>query len=383
MNKYWSLLFVAYFPLTNCSLAQERFVFMLDTLFIVDATTANLANRDLSRAGSGDGQILWPTRTHTGGHGILSFDLESGQFEEIKIPDNNCISKSFTIRGLVQKGERILVWADQGLVFGLSNEEFSCIPKSDITAGNLFEDGFLVSCNYFRDQHSIASLVKSVYDGYDEVRFDPHHFELTRFEPNRLIDMSKSWIARVSVSKPILYIYDHALNLIDSVSYASDQWKDVDVSFSPYELKKISKKKNDFFEYYFALFDLGLSKNTNVHFLSDSLLVLGFLSGNDDHYYEVFEISKEGKVKVVSDVIKVGKGQCTEEDVNWLDQRAYEPTQLVSRGVAIGGSLYYVVFDAPTMPWGEPCEVLESLRNETNPERKKWLHIYRYSLEVR
>lgn len=359
---------------------QKDYAFELDTLLIFEVSDLNLGLGDLSRLGAGSNELLWPIRNKQKANFILAFDCRAHSFHEIEVSQNACLDKSYTLRGVTGKDALYFVWSNSGLIFDSVKHTCECVDVPDITSGLFTQNGYLTFSNYFRDD-SQAPYV-NLFSQSTNARFEisPDHFELTRFNPNTLIATTNRHIARVSVSKPIVYIYNNAFQRIDSVVYDTINWVEMETHFDEKELSKLKKEKDDFFGFYFELFDRGLSKNTNLQFINDSTLIVGYIAGTGNHYFSVISLDGFGKIEQITSPRKVGQGLCFQEGVDRLNPAKYEPVELAARGVAVDGSLYYVNFGTETFPWGESCEVLGELQNRPNPNRLKWLHIFKYKL---
>ncbi len=363
-----------------CTLAQPEYAFKLDSLCIFEVSDLGLAMGDLSKIGAGSGKLLWPCRDKSRQSFILEFDCNACDFRRVDVPKNKCLDRDFTIRGVTGMNSSYFVWSNSGLIFNGDDRTVKCVDDPDITSGLFRQNGHLTFSNYYREEAESARVRLFSKGKPTQVEIDPHHFELTRFNPNNLMTSSSNHIARVSVSRPILYVYNHDFELLDSVVYNTENWINIDSNFGHEELQRLKKENDDFFSYYFTLFERGLSKNMNLQFLSDSLLLVGYISGTGNNFYQVISVDESGQIGHISQSQRVGKGQCFQEGVEVLDSDNFEPNDLVTNGVAVDGSLYYVVFGSPSFPWGETCEFYEELQNQPNPDRLKWLHIFKYKL---
>ena len=378
-NKVCLIISLCTLMLTVELAAQRDYEFELDTLYIHEVSAYNLTMADLSKLGAGSDQLCWPIKDSQRGNKILVFDSHSNSFHEVDVPENKCIDPNYTIRGLGVRDSTYFVWSNSGLIFNANTNGFECVDVPDITSGHFLVSGYLTFSNYYRDE--MKPYAQLFGDSIDtRIEFEPDHFELTRFNPNNLIAASAFHLARLSVSKPIIYLYNHDFELVDSLQYASENWVDIETGFDADELEKLKGEKRDFFGYYFELFERGLSKNTNVQFLNDSTLVVGYIAGTCKHYYQVIFLDKTGRFDYVTEPKKVGNGLCFQAETEKLDRSVFQPLELVSKGIALDGYLYHAYFGTPTLPWGEPCEVLDELHNRPNPERLKWLHIFRFKL---
>ena len=368
------------FLLNAVSFGQGTFSLRLDTLMIFNANDLNLGQPELSKMGSGDGRLWWPTKDENDDQVLVAFDCNKRVFGSIRVPKNTCLDREFTLRGVACRDSLFFVWSDRGLIFDAKGKVHDCIKVVDISSGHFSADGYIAFSNYYREQTDNPYVTLPAKKGTQRFDLPGDHFELSRFEPNKVLAVSDAVIARLSISEPKLYTYSSKFEPIDSVVFSDQSWLTMNAGFSEKELNRIRSKAPGFFEFYWELFDRGLSKSTNLQFVNDTTLFVGYMQGIMNQYYQIVQLGKDGTIEHVSEPVRAGSGQCNQEGVDRLDPERFQQPDLPARAVAIDGFLYYVTFGAHRVPWGESCEVYEEILNSPNPNRDRWLHIFRYAI---
>jgi hypothetical protein len=347
---------------------------------IFKANELNLGQPELSRMGSGDGRLLWPTKDENGDQVLVAFDCTELSFGSVSVPKNNCLDREYTLRGVACRDSQFFAWSDRGLIFDADGKIHGCINVDDISSGHFSADGYIAFSNYFSDRTAKPYVTLPATKGSRRVDLPGDHFELSRFTPNTVMAVSDAIIARLSISEPKLYTYSSSLEPIDSAAFSDDGWLTMKTGFSEGELNELRSSTPGFFDFYFELFDRGLSKSTNLQFVNDTTLFVGYIQGVKNHYYQIVRLRKDGTVKHLSEPVKSGSGQCYQEGVDRLDLERFEQPDLPARAIAVDGFLYYVTFGAQRIPWGESCEVYEEIQNRPNPNRDRWLHVFKYKI---
>jgi hypothetical protein len=201
----------------------------------------------------------------------------------------------------------------------------------------------------------------------NEIHPSADFIQFTHFTPNRLMDCSSKNIAWLSVSKPMLFLYNHDLELEDSICFDTSRWVNVD------HIKDLPKyrtlRDKGLFEFGTTILQDTASKNLSVQFVNDSLILVTSNYTTTFIQETLFSISKNNQLTVQSsrfaNVDSLFSLQKSQENFEMFHQTASGNIQK--------NQLYFAMTGSGEMPW---------TKSGTEIDNEKYsyihLHIFRF-----
>ncbi len=210
-----------------------------------------------------------------------------------------------------------------------------------------FKD-YVLSANYYNDfsvRHKahLKLMNKSVKS--KEIFPETDFIEFTHFKPNYLVDCSKSNIAWLSVSKPYLLLFNHQLELQDSLDFNVSNWLDVD---SLIKLPFYSElRRKGVFEFCAKALEDGARKNLAVQFINDSMLVISNMKGMGEMQEILIKITHDKKLQIIDS--RFVNGAYTSQTA--LSSDKFERYLQTADGLISQNELFQLSVGPGAMPW--------------------------------
>lgn len=317
--------------------------------------------------------------SRTGTDSLLLFNTE-----------NTSLDPRFAVRGIIKHGDRIATWSNCLLEYEISSGKLiGEINDPDITEARYGGGGVIVVSHlYFEDtkKRQLASIhVHKSRKESAKVRFDADHFELTRFNPNHLFDANERYILRCSVSLPKVFLYDHDLKLLDTLSLNIPDWNDVSKVINAKLMEDAKAQETDFFSFYFKLFDEGISKNLSIRFIDKDTALIVFLLENKRYQYQLIHIGQNDELTSTPQPVELPNAYCLTADTD-----SHIPKNLCFPGLLLASAwpsyhdstLQFVTWGFKGLPYGITCGEKNEILNTPNLDQRQWLHLYRIKLQM-
>ncbi|MFO0362548.1 MAG: hypothetical protein ACK500_12000 [Flavobacteriales bacterium] len=183
--------------------------------------------------------------------------------------------------------------------------------------------------------YSLISIKSAENDNVKCIYPPEHDIELTRFLPCNLLKANRSYIIRASVSRPVVYLYSHDLELLDSLTFLpSQEWKDAEGIFSEKERRKMKRKKYSVFDFYMDAFERGIYKAQNIQFTDSNRFCLAHSSAFPKYGFATFMVDERKKIELLE-----CRPDAIPRDSLWtLNTSA--PQNIYANGIFCGGRFY-------------------------------------------
>jgi|GEM_PF-6985768 len=137
-----------------------------------------------------------------------------------------------------------------------------------------------------------------------EKRVDPNtgYIGLVHTSRNNLIAFNDKFFVWPMVSEPVLYVYDHRLNYIDSLYYNPPYWSSID-TMAKADSSFSFLTKMDYLAAGREAFSRGVSKTTDVSFINDSTLICSWTKGFEEVYQQTFQIDLHGRIHLIGEPV--------------------------------------------------------------------------------
>ncbi len=260
--------------------------------------------------------------------------------------------------------------ADLMLYADIKSNEITKVEKINSKYRNFF----------FAQDHSVASYYYNDFDKYsrtgihilennkDIASIHPNgdFIQFTHFSPNRLVACNNDFILWLSVSKPIIYSYNHKLEKLDSLNFDTTNW--VDVEEIKDEPRYADLLKKGVFEFGFKVLEDTACKNCSVQFINDSTFIVTSMYTVDTAQERIFSIDEQGKVKL----IKQRSIESTSLPYgNWTIDN-FELPFLTAKATIESEKMYYLETGPGHLPWES------APTSKTNFSKYTYLNIIQY-----
>jgi hypothetical protein len=239
---------------------------------------------------------------------FLKFDTRDQSFEYVilTLPDSVQRDFSYSVSHCFANNGVMHVVADKSYEFDLATH--SLIRQSDAEVPELlYKSENIEIRGLYREVHPLDYPVHSVISSKNEQDqstksiYPPiHEVGLTRFRPCNLLRVNERYVIRASVSRPVVYLYNQDLELLDSLCFlTSGEWKDVEGVFSEKERRKMKRAGFSVFDYYSEAFQRGVYKAQNIAFTESNHFYLAFSSPFPEYGMAAFLVDEFNKIKLL------------------------------------------------------------------------------------
>lgn len=215
--------------------------------------------------------------------------------KKIKIDKRNIIAKLYL--GL-KEGILKLHIGDIILDIELKTDRILHAAKVNKKYKNFFfSSDYDIGSYYYNEAYTSDKTGLCVLRNQEEVMaiHPPMDFiEFTHFTPCNMVDVNSDFVLWLSVSKPMVYAYNHQLELLDSLCFDPVDWVDIDVVKN--EQKYVDLRKVGIFEFGSTVLQDTASKNLAIQFVNDSTFMVSSMYSTLQTNEVIFTINKLGKI---------------------------------------------------------------------------------------
>ncbi len=272
-------------------------------------------------------------------------------------------------------GKQILIRLDNlFLIISTLEDKIIDVKKRDNDYNYVFPfNGYSIVANYYNGlsaKHNTGiALVKN--DQMTSVIHPPSDFiQFTHFNPNRLVDCSEENILWLSVSKPMLFLYDHNLLIEDSICFDSNTWVDVNTVKDLPKYRQLREK--GIFEFGSSILEDTASKNLSVQFVNDTLILVTSNYTTSVIRETLFSVTSGNHLKMISS---------RTANIDSLFSRGkqrenYEVFNQSASGNIQENRLYYSIAGSGTLPWNK-----SSVEIDNQKYTYIHLHVFNFNRE--
>lgn len=182
---------------------------------------------------------------------------------------------------------------------------------------------------------SVISCTRAEDGGIKNIYPPKHEIELTHFRPCNLLRANERYVIRSSVSRPVVYLYNHELELLDSLSFLpAGEWKDAESIFSKKETRVMNRKKFSVFDYYMKAFDRGIYKAQNIDFTGPDRFYLAYRSPWPEFGVVTFMVDELNRIRLCE------QGPTVIPRVQNQDLQSSAPINIYESGIFCAGKFY-------------------------------------------
>lgn len=320
----------------------------IDSVYCVsanDSLYAPIFNLNRGIKDSNSENLYLPLERHVAKNDFvfLKFSVHDDQFEYIiyALPDSVQRDFDYRVEHFCTANGVMYIESDRRYEFDLTNRAFLGYSSAQ-TPKVLYKSLDYEIRGVYKEYHPLDYPVHSLIscnkaeDGGIKYIYPPKHdIGLTRFLPCNLLRANESYVIRASVSRPTIYLYNHDLELLDSLSFLpTGEWKDVEKIFSERELRKMKRKKFSVFDYYMEAFDRGIYKAQNIDFTEPNRFYLAYRAPWPEFGVVTFMVDELNRIRLCE------RGPTVFPRVQNQNLQSSAPINIYESGIFCAGKFY-------------------------------------------